>query len=344
MLALGIGATTAIFSVVNSIVLRPLPYPDSDRLVNIVHVVDGGRELAYFSDPIFLTYAEQNRAFESIGVWSSGVATVTGGGEPEQIRRLSVSHQVLPTLGVHPLIGRWFTPNDGAAGERPVVLLTHAFWQRRLGGERSALDRPLTINGQQVQVVGVMPPGFQFGGEHDVIQPQRVVRPGVPIFRHQGVARLKDGVTLAQANADVARMVPLWQRQGNPFKPALRPLKQDVVGDIGQTLWVLLGAISIVLLMAEPAAGAGRGPAAGVGHPLRARRGPVAACPWAAGRKSPAWHHQRGGRRRARVRRRCGAERPCAGGMGARGFRQRRATASSGAAADRRGSGRSVCW
>jgi putative ABC transport system permease protein len=233
-LALGIGATTAIFSVVNSVVLKPLPYPNSDELVNVVHSVNG-RDLAFFSDPVYLTYTENSQTFQSFTVWSAGTATVTGGGEPEQVRTLVASPEVVPTFGVQPEIGRGFSEDDGAPGAPGSVMLTHGFWQRRFGGDRRILERALTINGRQHQIVGVMPPAFRFGGEPDIILVERISRPGIPVFRHEGIARLKPGVTVAQANADVSRMIPLWfqpTRADAPrWAPSLRPLKQDVVGD-----------------------------------------------------------------------------------------------------------------
>lgn len=252
-IALGIGATTAIFSVVNSVLLKPLPYPNPDALVNVVHLVNGA-DLAYFSDRVYLTYAENNQTFQEFGVWAAGTATVTGGGEPEQVRTLVVSPEVLPAFGMRPHIGRWFSSEDGAPGMPGTVMLTAAFWQRRFGGDRGVVERALTINARQHQIIGVMPAAFRFGGEPDIILPQRIVRPGLTAFGHQGVARLKPGVTLAQANADVARMIPMWFKDtratASRFTPSLRPLKQDVVGDVGKTLWILMGTIGLVLLMA----------------------------------------------------------------------------------------------
>ena len=252
MLALGIGATTAIFSVVNAVLVKPLPYADSDALVNVVHNVNGS-DLAYFSDVIYLTYADNNQTFDGLGVWSASSATVTGGGPPEQVRTLTVSREVLPVLGMQPALGRWFAQEDGAEADNSVIL-TDGFWQRRLGGDRTALDRPLIVNGSPYQVIGVMPPAFQFGGESDLIVLQRIRRPGSRGFGHQGVARLRPGVTVEQANADVNRMIPLWQKDTGPnrsrFAGSLRPLKQDIVGNIGPALWVILGTIGAVLLMA----------------------------------------------------------------------------------------------
>src|SRR5688572_2301683 len=252
-LALGIGATTAIFSVVNAVLIKPLPYPDSDALVNIVHSVNGA-DLAYFSDRIYLTYVENNQTFQEFGVWSAGTASITGDGAPEQVRTLVVTREVLPALGMQPEIGRWFSTEDGGEAPNTSVLLTHGFWQRRFGGDRRILTQGLTIDARQYQIIGVMPAAFGFGGEPDVILLQRIVPPGTRAFNHQGVARLKPGVTVEQANADVGRMIPLWfkdtRANASRFTPSLRPLKRDVVGDVGQTLWVVMGTVGIVLLMA----------------------------------------------------------------------------------------------
>jgi predicted permease len=258
-LALGIGATTAIFSVVNGVLINPLPYPDSDALVRIVHSI-GGIDQPFFSDGIYVTYTENAQAFQDLGVWSPGAtATVTGEGDPEEVRTLTASQDVLTTLGVGPEIGRWFSTADDTPGAAGTVILSNGYWHRRFGGDRAVLERALTINARPHQIIGVMPADFQFGGEHDLILPLRIDR-GRPIpgFRLLGVARLKPGVTLAQANADVARLLRIWlvnSGQNDPefqarYRPSLRPLKQDVVGDVGKTLWILMGAIGVVLLMA----------------------------------------------------------------------------------------------
>ncbi len=211
-LALGIGATTAIFSVVNGVLINPLPYPDSDALVRIVHSI-GGIDQPFFSDGIYLTYAENNQAFADLGVWSPGAATatVTGEGDPEEVRALLASHDVLTTLGVRPEIGRWLSKADDTPGSPDTVMLTNGYWRRRFGGDRAVLERVLTINARPHQIVGVMPAAFQFGGEVDLILPLRIDRGRlIPAFRLLGVARLKPGVTLAQANTDVARLLRFW--------------------------------------------------------------------------------------------------------------------------------------
>jgi predicted permease len=171
---------------------------------------------------------------------------------------LTASQGVLTTLGVRPEIGRWFSKADDTPGAQDTVMLTNAYWHRMFGGDRAVLERVLTINGRPHQIIGVMPAAFRFGGELEIVLPLRIDRGApIPSFRLLGVARLKPGVTPAQANADVARILHIWfENSGvNPavrarWAPSLRPLKQEVVGDVGRTLWVLMGAIGVVLLMA----------------------------------------------------------------------------------------------
>jgi predicted permease len=262
MLAFGIGATTAIFTVVNAVLINPLPYRDSDALVSIVHTVDG-RDEPFFGDAIYNTYRENTRAFEDFGVWTpyANVATVTGRSQPEEIRALTLSRGVLTTLGVRPAAGRIFSEADDAPRAPDTVMLSHAYWQREFGADPSVVDRVVTINARPHRIIGVIPAGFTFAGESDIVLPIRIdpARP-VPLFRLRGVARLKAGVTMEQANADVNRILALWRTNypmspTDPFRntrygPSLRLLKRDVVGDVGRTLWVLMATIGIVLLMA----------------------------------------------------------------------------------------------
>jgi putative ABC transport system permease protein len=254
VLALGIGATTAVFSVVNSVLINPLPYPDSDALVSIVHTVNG-REEAYFGDAIYTVYTEQNHTFAAFGVWSpyAGAATVTGQGGPEEVRVLAVSHGLLTALGVRPEVGREFSAADDTPGSPNTVILTHSYWHRKVGSDPDVVKRVLAINSHPHQIIGVMPAEFRFGGavvnttlrmsSSDIILPLRINRAAaVPVWRHLGVARLKPGVTVAQANADVGRMVTMWsapselppQFRNTRYGASLRLLKQDVVGNVGK--------------------------------------------------------------------------------------------------------------
>jgi predicted permease len=257
-LALGIGATTAIFSVVNGVLINPLLYPGSEALVRIVHSI-GGIDQPYFNDAIYATYVENTQAIQDVGAWSPGeTATITGPGAPEQVRALTASQGVLTTLGVRPEIGRWFSSADDAPGAEDTVMLSNGYWHRTFGGDPAVLGRVLAIDGRPHQIIGVMPAGFRFYGEPEIILPLKVDRGAlIPSFRLLGVARLKPGVTLAQANADATRVLHVWFENAGVkpevrarWAPALRPLKQDIVGDIGRTLWVLMGAIGVVLLMA----------------------------------------------------------------------------------------------
>jgi predicted permease len=257
-LALGIGATTAIFSVVNSVLLRPLPYPDSDGLVRIVHKI-GGIDQAYFSDAIYVTYLENTQAFQDVGVWVPAArANVTGQGEPEEVRALTASQGVLPALGMPPEVGDWFSKEDDTPGAADTVMLGHGYWQRKFGGDVNVVGRAINIDSRPHRIIGVMPSEFRFRGEQDIILLLRINRGRLsPVFRLNGVARMKPGVSVEQASADVARMLEIFfdrfganQKRTQQWQPSLRPLKQDVVGDVGNTLWILMGTIGIVLLMA----------------------------------------------------------------------------------------------
>jgi predicted permease len=262
-LALSIGANSAIFSVVNAVLIKPLPYPDPDALVRVWHsyIRQGVKSEFNMSGPMYFGYRGQIRTFEKFGVWSSGTATVTGGGDPEQVRTLSVTDEVLPALGVSPALGPWFSRADDTAGTPETVILTWGYWQRRFGGDHSVLGRALTIDSRPRVVIGTMPRSFRFlDRDPELILPQRL-KGDEPLgnSNYTGLARLRPGFTPAQAAAEIARILPGMMTAAGMSKrtletlqlaPALRPLKQDVVGDIGKVLWVLMGSIGIVLLIA----------------------------------------------------------------------------------------------
>jgi predicted permease len=268
-LALGIGANTAIFSVVNGVLIKPLPYPDAQALVGVWHVapgVAGIRGDLNFSPAMYFTYREENRTFREVGLWSNGGASVTGLAEPEQVQALFVTYGTLSALGVQPAVGRWFSQADDTPGTPETVMLAYGHWQRRFAGSASVVGRTLTVDSRPRTVIGVMPRDFRFlNSNADLILPQRFDRNKVFLgnFSYQGIARLKPGVTLQQANADVARMLGIWLKawpappgfsralfENARLGPKLQPLKQEVVGDIGGMLWVLTGTIGLVLLIA----------------------------------------------------------------------------------------------
>jgi putative ABC transport system permease protein len=269
-IALGIGGATAVFSVVNGVLIKPLPYPRSERLVSLSHRAPGLKVnlpggLPMSATQLF-TYRDESRTFQEIGLWSGGTATVTGVSEPERVQSLQVTEGTLKALGVPASVGRWFSPTDDSPASPETVMLTYGYWQRRYGGDISVIGRSVNVDSRPRQVIGIMPEGFRFlDVDADIILPYRFDRNRLLLgqFNYQGLARLKPGVTLTQANADVIRMIPTWLKawpsppgidpkmfENARIAPALRPLKEDVVGEVGNVLWVLMGTIGIVLLIA----------------------------------------------------------------------------------------------
>ena len=265
--AAGVGANTAIFSIVNGVLLKPLPYTHADRLAAVwqtstmVNLKDlNACPATYF------TYREENRTFEDLGLWRSDDVSVTGMGEPEQVHALMVTDGTLPILGLQPTLGRWFTRRDDTPGSPQTVMLGYGYWQRKFGGARSAIGRSIVVDAEPREIIGVMPQRFHFmNRKTELILPLRFERAKVFIgnFSYQALTRLKPGVTIAQANADVARMIPIMLRKFPPapgldikiyedlhLGPNVRPLKNDVVGDVGKVLWVLMGTVGIVLFIA----------------------------------------------------------------------------------------------
>src|SRR5215469_5697929 len=269
-LALGIGANTAIFSVINGVLLKPLPYPEAQQLIGVCHLAPGVSGITgniNCSPTMYFTYRDENRTFQDFGLWSNDAVTVTGGSEPEQVSALDVTYGTLQALGVQPAAGRWFSQADDTFGAPATVILTYGYWQRHFGGEpASAVGRTLILDSKQHVIIGVMPQNFRFlKSRADLILPEQFDRNKIFLgnFSYQGIARLKAGVTVQQADTDVARMLPIWLKawpaapgfsralfENARFAPDIQPLKQEVVGDIGTTLWVLMGTIGLVLLIA----------------------------------------------------------------------------------------------
>jgi putative ABC transport system permease protein len=265
-LALGIGANTAIFGVVDSILIRPLAYPHAESLVSVRHSAPGLPGFAELtcSSSMYFTYREENRIFEHIGLWSSNGASVTGTGDPEEPPALFVTYGVLDALDVKPLLGRRFSQADDTPGSAETVILAYGYWQRRFGGDTSVIGRTLTINAKPHVVIGVMPAEFRLERDHDLILPYQFDRNAQFLgnFAYQGLARLKRGITIEQANADVARMLGVWLNAWAPdpgldrtiflnarLGPRVQPLKQIIVGDVGTALWVVMGTLGLVLLI-----------------------------------------------------------------------------------------------
>jgi putative ABC transport system permease protein len=266
-LGLGIGANAAIFSVVRGVLLRPLPFDEPERLVGAWHTAPGlGFPLMNQGPATYFTYRDDNRTFEHIGLWDNTSVSITGRGEPERIEALLVNDSTLAALRVQPQVGRRFDAGDDSPRTPERVMLTHAYWQRMFGGDPNVTGQSLVVDGKPREIIGVLPPTFRFLGRNpQILLPFRFNRAEVFVgnFSYQGIARLKPGVTIEQANADVARMIPLvverfrlppgFTRQmfdEVKFGPNVRPLAADVIGDVGRVLWVLLGTVAIVLLIA----------------------------------------------------------------------------------------------
>jgi predicted permease len=264
-LAAGIGANTAIFSVVNGVLLKPLPFEDPETLVGLWHTAPGlGFDLVNQSPALHFTYREEGQAFEDVGMWDNTQVSVTGLEEPEQVDAMRVTDGTFPILGIQPMIGRRFTKEDDSPGAPETAILGYGYWQSRLGGDAGVIGRTLTVNGRTREIIGVMPPDLRFlRYDPAVYLPFQFDRSQVFVgnFSYQALARLKPGMTVEQANADVGRMIPLatekfpdgitlgMLREAR-FAPNIHPLKQDVVRDIGTVLWVLLGTVGMVLLIA----------------------------------------------------------------------------------------------
>ncbi len=266
-LAVGIGATTAIFSVVNGVLLQPLPYPDSDRLVELrQRSANTGNNWLPISPPIYFTYRDHNETLESIVLWTRGTANITGSAEPEEVPTIRTTFELLPTLGVVPELGRGFDANDDAVGSPKTVVLSHAYWQRRFGGAGDAVGRLLVVDGAPHEIIGVLPRSFRFGRDAaDVLLPMQLNRATAFVgpLGENGLARLRTGVTIEGANADLERLYPVMLATF-PSMPGMNPevfrnlrlapdvvtLKDAVVGDLDDVLWILLGTIGILLLVA----------------------------------------------------------------------------------------------
>ncbi|HJS74505.1 MAG TPA: ABC transporter permease, partial [Vicinamibacteria bacterium] len=196
-LALGIGATTAIFSVVHAVLLKPLPFDEPDELIGVWHEAPGlGFELLNQSPAFHFTYRDESRVFDDVGMWQSSQVTITGVAEPERVAALRVTDGTLSLLRVKPALGRIFAAEDDQPGSAETVVLAHGYWQRRFGGDSGILGRTLVVSGRPTEIIGVLPPDFRFlRWNPEVVLPLRIDRSKLFIgnFSYQGLARLKKG-------------------------------------------------------------------------------------------------------------------------------------------------------
>lgn len=264
-IALGIGTTAAVFSVVHGVLLKPLPFDDPESLVSLWHTAPGlGFADVHQSPATYFTYRDEATSFEDIGMWDNGFVSVTGVDEPERVEAIYVTDGTLPLLRVRPAVGRLFSPQDDTPGSPGTVILSHGYWQRRFGGDDGILGRTVTIDGVPREIVGVLPQDFRFlRYDPAVWLPFRFDRSEVYVgdFSYQALARLKPAITLAEANAEIDRLLPatvekfprgmtLEMLRDGQFGASVRPLDRDVIGDVGEVLWVLFGTVGLVLVIA----------------------------------------------------------------------------------------------
>jgi predicted permease len=270
-LALGVGATTAVFSVINGVLLRPLPFPSSDRLVDLSHTLAlSGVTHVDQSDATFLYYRQANHVFQDVGAYRSvGVnlsdpARAGAGERSERVAATRVSASTFRVLRIPPLLGRAFRDEEDRVDAAPVVVIGQRLWEREFGGERSVLGRRVDVDGVLREVVGIMPASFRW--------PTPATEVWLPIgldpantasaaFDYRGVARLRDGVTVERAESELQRLLPevpvaypgrltVAAIQITHMRAGVRPLRDVVVGDVGRVLWVVFGAAACLLFIA----------------------------------------------------------------------------------------------
>jgi predicted permease len=266
-LAIGIGANAAIFSVVEGVLLKPLPYPQPDQLVVLDHSAPGLNLPHTGAAPfLYFTYREEGRVFQDVAMWTGDTVSVTGIAEPEEVRGVDVTDGMLAMFGATPSLGRLFTKQDDSPGAADTVILMAGYWRSRFGADPSAVGRRIMLDGKAHEIIGVLPDSFRFLDQKpSLILPLKFNRAETHLgnFSFTGVARLKPGATLDQAAADVTRLIPASLTRFPAFPgfsakmfadvklaPNLRLLKDDVIGDVGSVLWVLMGTIGMVLLIA----------------------------------------------------------------------------------------------
>lgn len=262
-LALGIGANTAIFSVVNGVILEPLPFPQPDRLVFITSQFPNlGFDQFWVSSPEFLEFRERNQSFKDVGAYTAGAVNLGTQDQPRRVNSAIITSELMPVLGSQPLRGRLFTRHDTLPGAEDVGILSSEIWQTAFGGDETVVGRVIPVDGIPTRIVGVMPPGFDVHDQKAQVWLPLTLDPAAPGNRGGHflylVGRLKDGVTMAQARADLESMLINWTNL-NPkthvpsttnHRLRFDGLQDDMIGGIRKALWVLQGAVGFVLLIA----------------------------------------------------------------------------------------------
>ncbi|MEE2777460.1 MAG: ABC transporter permease [Acidobacteriota bacterium] len=264
-LAIGIGSTVAIFSLVNTVLLRPLPFPEAEGLVGLWHTAPGLElEQIPMSPGLYLHYRDEQRAFTAVGLVNPRKFTLTDGGEPERIDGAHVTGSTFDVLQVPPLLGRPILESDEEPGSEPVIVLSHELWQRRFGGDPAIVGRRLRSEGVTREIVGVMPATFRFpSSDTELWLPMELDRDRAPIgeFSAQGIARLRPGFELESAEGDLSRLLAALP-EAFPEDPAVgillqagfaalvHDMREDEIGDVRTALMVVLGAVGMIFLIA----------------------------------------------------------------------------------------------
>jgi len=249
VLAIGIGANAAIFSVVDTVLLRPLPYPESDRLVDLVNVYKeaGHTPISY---PQYQFWRDQKAVFDQFITYNYGAAALTGIEEPQQVVTLKVSSNLLPTLGIKPIAGRTFLPEEEPRSASPVVMLTESFWRKHFQASPAAMGQKLTLNDDVYTIVGVLPDTFRMNHPFDLMMPLRTTAPAGLNFL-PGIGRLRPGMNLTQARAALSSLFPAYKQADSDVDGVvLTPYQESLVGDSRPLLFVLFGGVLAILLIA----------------------------------------------------------------------------------------------
>jgi putative ABC transport system permease protein len=264
-LALGIGATTAVFTLVDSVLLRPLPYPDSDRVMSVRHEGRGGEDQLPISPGLYLLYREHARTISALAMHNNAVMNITGEDDAERVTGQIVTPSFHDVLRATPALGRPLLESDAEQGAEPVVVISHAWWQSRFGGDPAVLNSTLHMNGVARQVIGIMPRGFSYPDDEARFWIPLTVDPAnapMAAFGASGIARLSEGATVEAARAEIEGIIARLDQlrpedaQTVAFLREVRlasridPLKEVIVGDLQRVMWTLLGMVGFVLLIA----------------------------------------------------------------------------------------------
>jgi predicted permease len=254
LLALGIGATTAMFAVVDSVLLRPLSFPEPERLVTIHGFLENFGEFWGCSNPDFQDLKSASQSLVA-AAWGYGGGTISAPGEPEYVDGRHISAGLFEVLGIVPVRGRAFRPDEDRPGAPPVAIISYALWQRRFGGDASAIGRSFVFDGKPYTVIGIAPAGFELSGYADVFTP--LGQQTEPRMQNRGarmlhaIARLRPGVTFGEARSEVAliarQLAAQYPKSNGGVVMRVRRLQEELVGDVRATLWLLLSAVGLVL-------------------------------------------------------------------------------------------------